>query len=419
MLLHLQKYRINRQLRQQSTGAMTMIELLVVITVIMILTAVMIPTIRYQNRNRALRVAERQLNAYIGSAQARAQQLGRPVGIWIERFRNEVLPSIAGANPGLDQNNVTANYAVTVYIAEVPLPYSGDVRDARVRLEQVQLTPTKRVWQLYFPATSVLRNPFNPLIRRGDHFQIQLDHRGHFFEAQRTSSPDQDGYVLTENPVGNGTRIPIAATTILPGPDGVWGRAAGNPAGFDGDDDGNGIIDDISEAGYPGSDDIRTGVPFQIHRRPTKAFVPPLNLPVGSVIDLSVSGTWTGGNEFWADNGNHPVIIMFQPSGGIKSVICNGNLKRPLGWVHLLVGRQNQVFPSAQFIQTDTEVGNIMDMNNRWVSIDHRTGSIVSENVASIARFIANSSDPDNLFVFDKIAAARQLVRSGSGSEGN
>ena len=52
MQLHLQKHRINRQLRQQSTRAMTMIELLVVIAVIMVLTAVMIPTIRYQTNQR-------------------------------------------------------------------------------------------------------------------------------------------------------------------------------------------------------------------------------------------------------------------------------------------------------------------------------------------------------------------------------
>ena len=376
MLLYLQKYRINRQLRQQSIRAMTMIELLVVIAIIMVLTAVMIPTIQYQNRNRALREAERQLNAYIGSAQARAQQLGRPVGIWIERFRNEAIPPIVGAAPALASNNMyptDANYAVTVYIAEVPLPYAGDVRDARV-----QLTANASAWQLIFPATSVLLNPLNPLIRPGDHFQIQLDHRGPFFEAQRTSATSNAVYVLTENPVGDGTRIPIAATT---------------PA----------------------------GVPFQIQRRPRKAFVPPLNLPVGSVIDLSVSGTAAGGNEFLTNgaNGNQPVIVMFQPSGGIESVVFNGKIDRPLGRIHLLVGRQNQVFPSAQFIEADTEIGNVMDMGNRWLSIDHRTGSIVSENVDSIARFIASSSNPSTLTVFDKIAAARQLVRSGTGSEDN
>ena len=374
MLLNLQKHRINRQLRQQSTRAMTMIELLVVIAVIMVLTAVMIPTIRYQNRNRALHEAERQLTAYIGSAQARAQQMGRPVGIWIERFRNEAMPPIAGAAITLNSAlPADANYAVTVYIAEVPLPYSGDVRDARV-----QLTANASGWVVNFPLTSVLRNPLNPLIRPGDHFQIQLDHRGPFFEAQRTLATSTAAYILMENPVGDGTRIPIAATSAA-------------------------------------------GVPFQIHRRPTKTFVPPLNLPVGSVIDLSVSGTTAGGNEFLTNgvNGNRPVIVMFQPSGGIKSVIFNGKIDRPLGWVHLLVGRQNQVFPSAQFIQEDTEIGNVMDMGNRWVSIDHRTGTIVSENVDSIVRFIASSSNPNTLTVFDKIASARQLVRSGTGSEGN
>lgn len=38
------------------------------------------------------------------------------------------------------------------------------------------------------------------------------------------------------------------------GPDGVWGRAA-NSTGFDGDDDGDGTVDNEWERGWPGSDD--------------------------------------------------------------------------------------------------------------------------------------------------------------------
>ena len=127
MQLHLQKHRINRQLRQQSTRAMTMIELLVVITIILVLTGVMIPTIRYQYRNRALREAERQLNAFIGSAQARAQQLGRPVGIWIDRFSES-------------ETLIGANYAVAIYIAEIPRPYTGETRNELVRVVQINDT---------------------------------------------------------------------------------------------------------------------------------------------------------------------------------------------------------------------------------------------------------------------------------------
>ena len=350
---------------------MTLVELLVVITIIMLLAAVMIPTVRYQYRNRALREAERQLNAFIGSAQSRAQLLGRPVGIWIDRFRNETMVPIQGASPLLNQTlPPDANYAVTIYIAEIPLPYSGDLRDSRVVLSN-----TGVYWKLNFPVTSVLQNPNNPLIRPGDHFQIQLDRRGPYFEAQRltTSAGSIPQYVLTENSVGNGTRIPLASRTV-------------------------------------------SGVAFQIQRRPTKSFVPPLRLPAGAVIDLSVSGMGSGGNEFLTSStmGNRPVIIMFQPDGSIDRVLYNGIADHPIGWVHLLVGRQNQVFPSTQFIEEATETGNVMDLENRWVSINHRTGAITSEQVDSIAR---QTSSSDSVAL--KLTAARMLVRSGTGSGGN
>ena len=398
MQLHLQEHRINRQLRQQSNRAMTMIELLVVITIIMVLTGVMIPTIRYQTRNRALREAERQLNAFIGSAQARAQQLGRPVGIWIER---------------VDDGNtlVRANHSVSVYLAEVPLPYSGYLRNSFVRITQMGIL-TFHIISGLDPNTGmpiygndpILYNANNRFIENG-HFKIQFNNRGPYYDAMRNGN----NYRLVLNQRHG--RLPTANL---------------------------------------GSS---SGVPYQIHRLPKKSFLPPLNLPAGAIIDLSVSGMSANqgdgrgldgewgvanvdddlndvvddiseagylgsddfcGNEFLTNtaNGHHPVIIMFQPSGGIKSVIFDDNSPfRPHGWVHLLVGRQNQVVPTDLFRDEETEKGNIMDMNNRWLSINHRTGSIVSENVDSIA--------PNALTVFGPIAAARQLVRSGTGSEGN
>ena len=372
MQLRVQKHQINRQLRQQSTRAMTMIELLVVITIIMVLTAVMIPTIRYQNRNRALREAERQLNAFIGSAQARAQQLGRPVGIWIERV-NDGDPI------------VSANHSVSVYLAEVPLPYSGNLRNSFVRISSTGVLnfhlPIPRNnpdgTPIYDPsgmreyeADTILHNPSNHLIKPDDSFKIQFNYRGPYYDAVRIGN----NYQLRNNQ--------------------RHGR--------------------LNFANLSSS----SGVPYQIHRLPKKSFSPPLNLPAGAVIDLSVSGTMAGQNEFLTNisNRRRPVILMFNPSGGVATVWSNGIPYPPLGWIHLLVGRQNQVFPTNLWLDEETEKGNVMDMNNRWVSIDHRTGSIVSENVDSIARFIAGSS---NSSTFDKIAAARQLVRSGTGSEGN
>lgn len=365
MLLHLKKHRINRQLRQQSTRAMTMIELLVVITIIMILTAAMIPTIRYQYRNRALREAERQLVAFIGSAQARAQQLGRPVGIWIDRFsESETLEG--------------ANYAVAIHIAEIPRPYTGETHDELVK-----------VWR--DPKDGTIYLTFNNgtlsgdrLIKPTESFKIQFAHHGPYYTAKRKA----DGlYRLS--------------------PDLKFGRIPTPTARF------------------------VEGVPYKIQRQPKKSFLPPLRLPTGAVIDLSVSGMGSSGDEFWThyQTDTNPVIIMFQSDGSIDRVLHNGLDKHPLGWIHLLVGRQNQIFPEVEVLDTQdkpigfnrftdeaTETGNVMDMRNRWVSINHRTGSITSEQVVGNIPPIAPQLDTSGDL---RIAAARELVRSGTGSGGN
>jgi type II secretory pathway pseudopilin PulG len=359
MLQHLQKHRINRQLRQQSTHAMTMIELLVVITIIMVLTAVMIPTIRYQYRNRALREAERQLIAFIGSAQARALQLGRPVGIWIDRFSDSETPT--GANYTGANYAVATNYAVAIYLAEIPRPYTGETRNERVK---VSLNQTTNTIELTFNNNTLAGDR---LIKRGDFFKIQFAHHGPYYAAEKKL----DGvYILL--------------------PDLKFGR--------------------IPTA------DFSTGVPYKIQRKPKKSFLPPLRLPAGAVIDLSVSGMRAGGSEFSTTNatGTKPVIIMFQSDGSIDRVRYNGPGERPLGWVHLLIGRQNQVWPTSQFLDAETEKGNIMDMRNRWVSINHRTGSITSEQIDSVSRQTSSSDS-----VAQKLTAARGLVRSGTGSGGN
>ena len=195
--------KLHRPALYRKSNAMTLIELLVVITIIMLLAAVMIPTVRYQYRNRALREAERQLIAFIGSAQARAQQLGRPVGIWIDRFSES--ETLAGAN-----------YAVAVYIAEVPRPYTGEIRD-----ELVEMNNTGK---LTFRNNATLLN--NRLIKPGDRFKIQFNHRGPYYEAIRDTNGDYN--LLLPNT--NFGRIPTA--------------------------------------------DFSNGVPYKIQREPKKSFLP-------------------------------------------------------------------------------------------------------------------------------------------------
>ena len=93
---------MNHQLRSR-LRAMTLVELMVVMAIIGLLITVMVPVVKYQYRNRSVKEGERQLNSFIGAAQARAQQLGRPVGIWIERFSKEAPIPVAGDKPALNR----------------------------------------------------------------------------------------------------------------------------------------------------------------------------------------------------------------------------------------------------------------------------------------------------------------------------
>lgn len=355
--------------------AMTLIEIMVVIAIIGLLAAVMVPTVKYQYRNRSVKEGERQLHAFIGAAQARAQQLGRPVGIWIERFSKEAPAPIVGANSALNPIlPVGANYSVSIYQAEVPRPYTGDLRDSRVTV-----TNNGTDWVINFPPASALLNPNNPLIRAGERFKIQFDHRGPFHEAVRVANPTVPGaaeYVLLLDRVGNGAQIPKAALK-------------------------------------------NTGVPYTVHRRPVRSFVAPLRLPQGAVIDLSASGIGPGGNEFNSTlaAAQRPVVVMFHPDGSVGDVYYDGTVDRPLGWIHFLVGRQEMVFPTNQLLDTETETANLMYNQNRWVSINHRTGTVTSEVLDNINNWVRTAPNPDNLTLADKISFSRLLVRTGTGLE--
>ena len=110
---------------------------------------------------------------------------------------------------------------------------------------------------------------------------------------------------------------------------------------------------------------------------------------------------------------------MFQPDGSAGDVYYDGTVVRPLGWIHLLAGRLEQVNPTSPLLDTETETANLMNTANRWVSINHRTGTVTSEVLDNINNWVRVAPNPANLTLADKISFSRLLVRTGTGLEGN
>src|SRR5687768_6520974 len=86
----------------------TLIELLLVIFIMLLITAIAIPTMSPSIEQRRIRETSRLVTSYIQGARTRAIQIGRPVGVWIEE-----MPSLDGAS-------------TTMFYGAVPPIYAGD-----------------------------------------------------------------------------------------------------------------------------------------------------------------------------------------------------------------------------------------------------------------------------------------------------
>ena len=106
---------------------------------------------------------------------------------------------------------------------------------------------------------------------------------------------------------------------------------------------------------------------------------------------------------------NAPVVIMFNPSGDIERIYVGWIGQRPLGSVHLLVGRVEQVNPPDVFAVGDDYVANLMDGENSWVSLGHRSGAVTS---AENGPNTATNTAPQRLF--ESREFARSAIDRGS-----
>ena len=327
----------------------TLLELLVVMTILLMVTAAAIPMILPATQNRRMRESARLVSSFISGARSRAIESGRPVGVMFERFNG--LP-----------------FSMNLSYVEVPPPYSGDTLDSKI------LVASNGKITGFVTGDLLWMN----VIRYGD--LVKLDFKGpSYILASQTALPDPNaGQVIPGPPSAtvNWYLVPsVGGTAILP----------------------------ISYSTNP-------GVPFQIFRQPVRSSAAPMQLPEGVVIDLvsssmNFSGPIGSLNATFPPDSPYPLaaprvsfnpLFTFAPSGRLDFCTDNalGSMTRSSAPIYLLLGRRDLMYD----IVTNGTNNDLVDRNlsepptaapalmppppNFWVAVGNTTGLVTVTEVA-------------------------------------
>jgi type II secretory pathway pseudopilin PulG len=321
----------------------TLIELLIVLSIIIMVTAAAIPIMAPALQNRRMREASRLVSTYISGARARAIETGRPVGVMFERFNGQP-------------------FSMVLSYVDVPQPYSGDFSNSRVIV-----SPGATYGQITgFALTDML---WQGLVRHGD--LIRLDSKGPWYAMGAAST--QSGQPLPP------------PTTASPWIFITTSGAAPN---------------------LPPSYSAGLAVPFQILRQPIRSSSPPMQLPEGVVIDLSSSSAGTfafnSGTPMAPIVAYNP-WFTFSPGGAMDSVGVPA-VRRPTGSVFLLIGRRDLMpdvainamngMPENKNIHDTDPIPKSEYLKNFWIAIAPQTGRVtVAESAVSASNLdIAGAS---------------------------
>ena len=353
---------------------MTLIELMVVTTIILMLVAISVPVVRPMLASRKQSDAAATLEVFLNQSKIRALETGRPCGVRFERYTDN---NVLDGNTQVFPNN---DVCIVMRQVEVPPPYAGNSMNSMVLVNRSSPFSADLIF------TDTTEYAFwNQMVSTGD--KIQFDNQGPYYSI--TSA--------TMNSSGEGVRI-----------SGGYGANA-SP------------IRDISQQ----------AVSFKVLRAPQPTLTAPVGFPTGIVVDLQYSGMKDGdpagpvsdptsllkpvgdfgtmdglqeGQGFTAMD-KTPVVIMFSPAGDVMSYQKGDDGPLPPNEsIHFLIGRwersgnywakdsdgfwhrcetaidaENRGVP---FYLPDDNLRNYADLSNFWVTINPRTGSVSTNPVA-------------------------------------
>lgn len=167
-----------KRLREQRRGV-TLMELLVVATIILIVTAVSVPTIKPMMESQLTKQAGSTVSTYLNRARARAMATGRPCGVTFERFAGTYDPAtgFGSASLVLRQVETPPYYSGLEQGATVDVYAANDIFDGDRRLRGItyrdlywnELVGNERGAKIQFNGVG----PYYPLVAVGGDFYIE------------------------------------------------------------------------------------------------------------------------------------------------------------------------------------------------------------------------------------------------------
>lgn len=420
---------------------LTLTELLVSITIMILLLGAAIPILRPISASTKTGEASRMVQAMLNEARTLAAQKQRLVGVMLDTSLD---PKTAV--------DVQDRDAVTkLYLAEVPPLFQGTLGSSCVVISNPRTDPeimagldpdplaARQAYvsngggsvfaYMYFFSSpndffrvNTLGNVVLPeqsvdaLIPPGGYFRIRFNGTGPWYEAVREPAPGTGGSatrMVRMNPTVTSARYRIQMSGLLRD-----NAPTLQPASFGSSDkvftsvrlplDSNGIPYGTGTAARP---EVGNPLKYQIMLAPIRSGSTVYELPAGSCIDLRCSGFGHDGYalgdtlDYYVQTEILPgapvyasqnPVLLFQPNGTLDSL--SGIL--PTGALHLLVGSRKRMAEITQpviapngarvtdyntgTISRDDAYGNLRDGSSVWITVNNRTGAVSTSNVSVV-----------------------------------
>ena len=404
----------------------TLVELLVVVTILMMLAAFAIPVVRPLTEGRRIREAARAIDVFITQAKTEAIVNQRPVGIVLERMRQG---DEGDPDDATDGNLFYQDDACNILrMVEIPPPYGGDLADTRVRLQNWSTLAFGTTGHPYYNTSyptidyivlkiAVQTNSLSDrILKWGD--KVRFGFMGALF-------------TLVDDPYDNGASSVGADFDVDTDGYIVFSDAAAT------DGDGDGFVDykiltaiapadELGGVAWPNTNktaaeppdttnrfDPATGrllwssdITFEFYRQPQPSPIAPLRLPKDTVIDLADSGYLpapAGGAEVFgnvATSLSTPAIfaehlgpmVLFASHGAIEAVYhwqAGSYAPTPVvNPVYLLIGKWERTGTNLP----EDGLRNWQDASNLWMAIGPQSGFVTTAEVST--RYLHDNGTP-------------------------